>query len=86
MYSAEYVYPPYEGGRINVFTKAGQKTFHGALFATNGSPWENARDPFSPGKAAIGKQRYGFELTGPVCKQDRTSHSISNIAPSTTSP
>ncbi len=69
MYSAEYVYPPYAGGRVNLFTKAGQKTFHGALFATNGSPWENARDPFSPGKAALGKQRYGFELTGPVRKQ-----------------
>ena len=69
MYSAEYVYPPYAGGRVNVFTKAGQKTFHGALFATNGSPWENARDPFSPGKAALGKQRYGFGLTGPVRKQ-----------------
>ena len=69
MYSAEYVYPPYSGGRVNVFTKAGQKAFHGAVFATNGSPWENARDPFSPGKASIGKQRYGFELTGPVRKQ-----------------
>ena len=69
MFSAEYVYPPYAGGRVNVFTKAGQKTFHGALFVANGSPWENARDPFSPGKAALGKQRYGFELTGPVRKQ-----------------
>ena len=69
LYSAEYQVPPYSGGRVNVFTKAGQKAFHGALFATNGSPWENARDPFSPGKAAIGKQRYGFELTGPVRKR-----------------
>ncbi len=69
LYSAEYPYPPYSGGRVNVFTKAGEKTFHGALFATNGSPWENARDPFSPGKASLGKQRYGFELTGPVRKK-----------------
>lgn len=69
MYSAEYVYPPYSGGRVNVFTKAGQKVFHGALFATNGSPWENARDPFSPSKAALGKQRYGFEFSGPVRKK-----------------
>lgn len=69
MYSAEYPYPPYGGGRVNVFTKAGQKAFHGALFTTNGSSWENARDAFSPGKAALGKQRYGFELTGPVRKQ-----------------
>ena len=69
LYSAEYPYPPYSGGRVNVFTKAGEKAFHGALFATNGSPWENARDPFSPGKAPLGKQRYGFELTGPVRKE-----------------
>ena len=29
----------------------------------------NARDPFSDAPAAIGKQRYGFTLTGPVRKQ-----------------
>ncbi len=67
-FSAEYREPPFEGGRIEVYTKPGQSAFHGALFATNGSPWENARDPFSVSKAAIGKQRYGFELTGPVTK------------------
>ncbi len=68
-YSAEYLSPPYDGGRVVIYTKPGQSTFHGALFTTNGSPWENARDPFSPNKAAIGKQRYGFELTGPVKQQ-----------------
>jgi hypothetical protein len=65
-FSAEYREPPFDGGRVNVYTKPGQKAFHGALFMTNGSPWENARDPFSTSKAAIGKQRYGFELSGPV--------------------
>jgi hypothetical protein len=65
-FSAEYREPPFGGGRVEVYTKPGQKTYHGALFATNGSPWENARDPFSTSKASIGKQRYGFELTGPV--------------------
>ena len=29
----------------------------------------NARDPFSTSNAAIGKQRYGFELTGPIRKE-----------------
>jgi hypothetical protein len=67
-FSAEYREPPFEGGRVEVYTKPGQKTYHGALFTTNGSPWENARDPFSTSKAALGKQRYGFELTGPVRK------------------
>ena len=69
LYSAEYRQPPFQGGRVEVYTKPGQKTYHGALFTTNGSPWMNARDPFSPSKASLGKQRYGFELEGPIRKQ-----------------
>lgn len=68
LFSAQYREPPFGGGRVEVYTKPGQKAYHGALFLTNGSPWENARDPFSVSKAALGKQRYGFELTGPVRK------------------
>ena len=69
LFSAEYREPPFgNGGRVEIYTKPGQKTYHGALFTTNGSPWENARDPFSTSKAAIGKQRYGFELGGPLRK------------------
>ena len=69
LFSAEYREPPFDGGRVEIYTKPGQKAYHGALFATNGSPWENARDPFSVSKAALGKQRYGFELNGPVRKK-----------------
>ena len=70
VFSAEYREPPFgNGGRVEIYTKPGQSTFHGALFTTNGSPWENARDPFSVTKAAIGKQRYGFELGGPIRRQ-----------------
>lgn len=65
-FSAEYREPPFDGGRVEVYTKPGQKAYHGALFLTNGSPWMNAKDPFSTSKASLGKQRYGFELTGPV--------------------
>jgi hypothetical protein len=68
-FSAEYREPPFDGGRVEVYTKPGQKAFHGALFATNGSAWENARDPFSTSSSPLGKQRYGFELTGPIRKQ-----------------
>jgi hypothetical protein len=69
LFSAEYREPPFgNGGRIEVYTKPGQKAFHGALFTTNGSPFENARDPFSTSKAPIGKQRYGFEFGGPIRK------------------
>jgi hypothetical protein len=67
-FSAQYREPPFDGARVEIYTKPGQKTYHGAVFATNGSPWENARDPFSVSSAPIGKQRYGFELTGPVRK------------------
>ena len=68
-FAAEYREPPFDGGRVEVYTRPGQKNYHGALFLTNGSPFENARDPFSTSKAAIGKQRYGLELSGPVRAQ-----------------
>lgn len=70
LFSAEYREPPFDGGRVEIYTKPGAKSYHGALFMTNGSPWMNARDPFATSKAALGKQRYGFELTGPI-----TAHS-----------
>lgn len=66
LFSAEYREPPFEGGRVEVYTKPGQSAYHGALFETNSSQWMNARDPFSVSRAAIGKQRYGFEFNGPV--------------------
>ena len=69
LYSAEYRQPPLEGGRVEVYTKPGQSTFHGALFTTNGSSWMNAQNPFSTSKGALGKQLYGMELSGPVRKQ-----------------
>lgn len=68
LFSAEYREPPFGGGRVDIYTKPGKSTYHGDLFATNGSPWMNARDPFSLSRASIGKQRYGFDLSGPVHK------------------
>ncbi|QMV19046.1 hypothetical protein GOB94_10430 [Granulicella sp. 5B5] len=69
LFSSEYRNPPFGGGEIQIYTKPGQPTYHGALFATNSSSWMNARDPFSVSRAALGKQRYGFELTGPIRKK-----------------
>ena len=69
LFSSEYRQPPFGGGEIQVYTKPGQPAFHGSLFATNGSPWMNARDPFSTSRAALGKQRYGFSLTGPLLRK-----------------
>ena len=68
LFSAEYARPPYRGGRIEIYTKPGQAAVHGALFTTQSAGFLNAKDPFSPARAAIGKQRYGFELSGPVVK------------------
>ena len=68
-FSAEYREPPFDGARVEVYTRPGQKVFHGALFTTNGSSWMNAQDPFSVSKGTLGKQRYGFELGGPIRAQ-----------------
>jgi len=68
LFSAEYARPPYRGGRVEIYTKPGQAKYHGALFTTQSAGFMNAEDPFSPGRAAIGKQRYGFELSGPIAK------------------
>jgi hypothetical protein len=68
LFSAEYARPPYRGGRIEIYTKPGQSRLHGALFTTQSAGFLNAKDPFSPARAAIGKQRYGFELSGPLAK------------------
>ena len=69
LYSAEYRDPPYGGGRVEVYTKPGAKAYHGSVFGTNSSSFMNARDPFTTTTGTIGKQRYGFDFTGPVRKQ-----------------
>ena len=69
LFSAEYREPPYGGGRVEVYTKPGAKNFHGALFGTNSSSFMNARDPFTQTTGTIGKQRYGFDFSGPIRRQ-----------------
>jgi hypothetical protein len=66
MFSSEYEDPPYEGGRIEIFTKPGMDSVHGALFFTDSDGSFNATDPFSVTATPAGKRRYGFELSGPV--------------------
>ena len=69
LFAAEYQEPPYTGGRIEVYTKPGQPRIHGSLFMTYGGSALNASDPFTVSKGKLGKQRYGFDLSGPVRKQ-----------------
>lgn len=65
-FAPEYQSPNWHGGRIEITTKPGAGRFHGALFYTNSNGAFNATDPFSATATPAGKQRYGFELTGPV--------------------
>jgi hypothetical protein len=76
MYSAEYEYPPYAGGRIEVFTKPGQDKVHGALFGVLGSHVWNANDPFSTTGTPASKQREGFELSGPLLNHKRADFAL----------
>ena len=71
MFSAEYEYPPYAGGRIEVFTKPGQDKFHGSVSGVIGSHIWNANDPFSTTGTPADEEREGFELNGPLLSRKR---------------
>jgi hypothetical protein len=64
LFSAEYPWPPYGGGLIEITTKPGTSTLHGAVFFTGSAGALNATDPFSLTATPAGKRRYGFELSG----------------------
>ena len=66
MFSTEYQEAPYGGGRVEIYTKPGADSYHGALFYTDSDGSFNANDPFSVTATPAGKRRYGFELTGPI--------------------
>ena len=69
MFSSEYDRPPYQGGRVEIFTKPGRDSLHGALFFTDSDSVFNATDPFALSATPVGKRRYGFEFGGPIHKQ-----------------
>ncbi|HEX3892631.1 MAG TPA: TonB-dependent receptor [Terracidiphilus sp.] len=65
--SPEYEKPDAEGGgRIEITTKPGSDSYHGALFFTDSDSSFNATDAFSVTATPAGKRRYGFELGGPI--------------------
>jgi hypothetical protein len=65
-FSAEYETPRWAGGRVEIFTKPGADTFHGALSFGDSDGSFNATDPFSVISTPASKRRYGFELSGPA--------------------
>ena len=69
MYSTEYQEAPYDGGRVEIYTKPGADKYHGALFFTDSDGSFNATDPFSVTATPASKRRYGFELTGPISRK-----------------
>jgi hypothetical protein len=66
LFSSQYNFPPFGGGLIEITTKPGADSFHGAVFFTDGDGSFNATDPFSLTSTPAGKRRYGFELSGPI--------------------
>jgi Carboxypeptidase regulatory-like domain/TonB dependent receptor len=66
LFSSEYQWAPFGGGLIEIFTKPGADSLHGALFFTDSNGVFNATDPFSVTATPASKQRYGFELSGPI--------------------
>jgi len=69
LFSAEYETPPWLGARIEIATKPGAGPWHGALFfADSASPF-NATDPLSASATPASRQRYGFELGGPITQK-----------------
>ena len=69
MFSSEYRWPPFGGGAVEIITRPGADSFHGALFFTHSDGSFNATDPFSVTATPASKRRYGFELTGPIMRQ-----------------
>lgn len=69
VFSPEYQKPQWNGGRIEITTKTGADSFHGALFFTDSDGSFNATDPFSVTPTPAGKRRYGFELNGPAIRK-----------------
>jgi hypothetical protein len=65
-FSSQYERAPWIAPNIEITTKPGAKTFHGALFFVESNGTFNATDPFSVTATPASKQRYGFELGGPV--------------------
>ena len=65
-FSAEYQWPPFNGGQIDITTRPGSDRFHGAVFITESDGSLNATDPFSIAATPASKRRYGFELSGPI--------------------
>ena len=69
LFSSEYQNPPWLGARIEIETKPGAGPWHGALFFADSDSLFNATDPLSAAATPASRQRYGFELGGPITQK-----------------
>jgi hypothetical protein len=69
LFSAEYQTVPWLGARIEIATKPGSGPWHGALFFADSDSSFNATDPLAVTATPASKQRYGFELGGPITQK-----------------
>jgi Carboxypeptidase regulatory-like domain len=69
LFSSEYQAVPWLGARIEIATKPGAGLWHGALFFADSATPFNATDPLSVAATPASRQRYGFELGGPITQK-----------------
>lgn len=69
LYSAQYDRPPYMGGLIEIFTKPGSESVHGALFFDFNDATLNAREAFALTRPPSRTERYGLEFGTPLVKR-----------------
>jgi hypothetical protein len=62
-------YGSFTGGIINVVTKSGTNNFHGNLFEFFRNTHLDARNYFSPERAAFHQNQYGGTFGGPIRKE-----------------
>jgi len=68
IFSAQYNFPPFRGGRIEITTKPGSGSLKGAAFLNFNDESLNARNPFAETRAQTQTKRYGFQLGAPIIK------------------
>lgn len=68
LFSAEYDYPPFRGGRIEIITKPGSGKLTGSAFFNFNDDIFNARNPFASERAETQTKLYGFQLGAPIIK------------------
>jgi hypothetical protein len=56
------------GGVVSIITKGGTNQFHGSVFYSGRNDALNSKNFFSPGKAPLHRNDYGFAIGGPVKK------------------